>query len=122
MWQVRELVQDFYSSRYASCLKYLRKLKPDFLVDLHLHDHVEPLFEAIQSKARRYARYYAGHGGYGGYDRRRSPRFRHYCKHAITTRHDYMPGLHAMITTRHDTRYEYMAWLHAMTARHTHTP
>ena len=50
MRQVRELVQDFYSSRYASALQYLRKLKPDLLLDIHLHDHVDALFEAIQSK------------------------------------------------------------------------
>jgi len=49
--EVRELVADFYNSKYASCLKYLKKLKPDLLLDLHLHDHVESLLEAIHSKA-----------------------------------------------------------------------
>jgi len=49
--EVRELVHDFYNSKYASCLEYLRKLKPDLLLDLHLHDHVESIFEAIHSKA-----------------------------------------------------------------------
>ena len=38
--QVRELLTDFHESRYASCLSYLERLKPDLLVDLHLHDHV----------------------------------------------------------------------------------
>lgn len=38
--QVREAVNDFFHSRYAACLTYLEKLKPDLLLDLHLHDHV----------------------------------------------------------------------------------
>jgi len=49
--EVRELVNDFYHSKYASCLNYLRKLKPDLLLDIHLHDHVESLYEHIHSKA-----------------------------------------------------------------------
>jgi len=49
--EVRELVHDFHNSKYAACLQYLRKLKPDLLLDLHLHDHVDSLLEAIHSKA-----------------------------------------------------------------------
>jgi len=49
--EVRELVHDFYNSRYASCLKTLEKLKPDLLLDLHLHDHVAALYTDIRSKA-----------------------------------------------------------------------
>ena len=37
--EVRELVNDFYSSRYASCLSLLEKLKPDLLLDVHLRPH-----------------------------------------------------------------------------------
>jgi len=48
---VRELVNDFYASRYASCLAYLEKLKPDLLLDVHLRSHVETLYEDIRSKA-----------------------------------------------------------------------
>ena len=41
--QVREAVYDFYHSRYASCIEQLDKLKPDLLLDVHLHDHVKQL-------------------------------------------------------------------------------
>jgi len=49
--QVREMINDFYGSRYASCLNYLQQLKPDLLLDLHLHDHVASLYQKIRSKA-----------------------------------------------------------------------
>jgi COP9 signalosome complex subunit 1 len=49
--QVRELINDFYGSRYASCLNYLQQLKPDLLLDIHLHDHVTSLYQKIRSKA-----------------------------------------------------------------------
>ena len=49
--QVREALHDFFHSRYASCLALLDKLKPDLLLDLHLHDHVEQLYADIRSKA-----------------------------------------------------------------------
>lgn len=49
--EVREIVHDFYNSRYASCLKTLERLKPDLLLDLHLHDHVATLYTDIRSKA-----------------------------------------------------------------------
>lgn len=49
--EVRELVNDFYASRYASCLDYLENLKPNLLMDIHLHDHVETLYTQIRHKA-----------------------------------------------------------------------
>jgi len=49
--QVRELLQDFYGSRYASCLNYLEQLKNDLLLDIHLHDHVVSLYQQIRNKA-----------------------------------------------------------------------
>ncbi|KAK2983978.1 hypothetical protein RJ640_027303 [Escallonia rubra] len=49
--EVRELIHDFYSSHYASCLDYLGSLKANLLLDIHLHDHVETLYEQIRSKA-----------------------------------------------------------------------
>jgi hypothetical protein len=49
--QVREAVNDFYNSRYASCLAYLERMKPDLRLDLHLHDHVEQLYTDVRSKA-----------------------------------------------------------------------
>ncbi|GAY42097.1 hypothetical protein CUMW_064260 [Citrus unshiu] len=49
--EVRELINDFYSSRYASCLDYLGNLKANLLLDIHLHDHVETLYDQIRNKA-----------------------------------------------------------------------
>ncbi|KAF5451536.1 hypothetical protein F2P56_026637 [Juglans regia] len=49
--EVRELINDFYSSHYASCLDYLGNLKANLLLDIHLHDHVESLYDQIRNKA-----------------------------------------------------------------------
>ncbi|XP_057826657.2 COP9 signalosome complex subunit 1 [Cryptomeria japonica] len=49
--EVRELVHDFYSSRYASCLEYLQNLKSNLKLDIHLHAHVETLYDQIRHKA-----------------------------------------------------------------------
>nr|GMD62038.1 COP9 signalosome complex subunit 1 [Ipomoea batatas] len=49
--EVRELIQDFYTSHYASCLEYLGNLKANLLLDIHLHDHVETLYNQIRNKA-----------------------------------------------------------------------
>ncbi|KAK1365500.1 COP9 signalosome complex subunit 1 [Heracleum sosnowskyi] len=49
--EVRELIHDFYSSHYASCLDYLGSLKANLLLDIHLHDHVDTLYDQIRSKA-----------------------------------------------------------------------
>ena len=49
--QVREAAHDFFQSRYASCLAHLEKLRPDLLLDLHLHDHVKQLYDDVRSKA-----------------------------------------------------------------------
>ena len=49
--QVRELIHDFHASRYASCLKYLEQLRPTLALDVHLHDHVDKLYEKIRHKA-----------------------------------------------------------------------
>ena len=48
---IREAVQDFFHSRYAACLSYLDRLRPDLALDLHLHDHVKQLYEDVRSKA-----------------------------------------------------------------------
>lgn len=40
-----------FCSRYASCLGYLQKLKPQLLLDIHLYDHVGTLYEQISHKA-----------------------------------------------------------------------
>ncbi|VAH17106.1 unnamed protein product [Triticum turgidum subsp. durum] len=49
--EVRELVNDFYASRYGSCLGYLEKLKSNLLLDMHLHAHIETLYKDIRHKA-----------------------------------------------------------------------
>ncbi|KAK9742910.1 hypothetical protein RND81_03G204900 [Saponaria officinalis] len=49
--EIRELINDFYSSHYASCLNYLGNLKANLLLDIHLHDHVETLYKDIRHKA-----------------------------------------------------------------------
>ncbi|XP_020263310.1 COP9 signalosome complex subunit 1-like [Asparagus officinalis] len=49
--EVRELINDFYASRYASCLEYLESLKPNLLLDIHLYDHIEALYAQIRQKA-----------------------------------------------------------------------
>ncbi|XP_039000425.1 COP9 signalosome complex subunit 1-like isoform X1 [Hibiscus syriacus] len=49
--EVRELINDFYSSHYASCLEYLGNLKSNLMLDIHIHDHVEILYDQIRSKA-----------------------------------------------------------------------
>ncbi|VAH05511.1 unnamed protein product [Triticum turgidum subsp. durum] len=49
--EVRELVNDFYASRYGSCLGYLEKLKSNLLLDMHLHGHIETLYKDIRHKA-----------------------------------------------------------------------
>lgn len=41
----------FSCSHYASCLDYLGNLKPNLLLDIHLHDHVETLYDQIRHKA-----------------------------------------------------------------------
>ncbi|KAH9604075.1 hypothetical protein KSS87_010415 [Heliosperma pusillum] len=49
--EIRELIHDFYSSHYASCLDYLGNLKTNLLLDIRLHDHVESLYKEIRHKA-----------------------------------------------------------------------
>ncbi|PIA49569.1 hypothetical protein AQUCO_01300395v1, partial [Aquilegia coerulea] len=49
--EVREIINDFYSSHYASCLEYLNNLKANLLLDIHLHDHIETLYNQIRHKA-----------------------------------------------------------------------
>lgn len=38
-------------SRYASCLEYLGSLRANLLLDIHLHDHVDTLYDQIRKKA-----------------------------------------------------------------------
>jgi len=45
------MISDFYNSKYASCLAYLDVLKNDLQLDLHLHDHINTLYDRVRSKA-----------------------------------------------------------------------
>jgi len=46
-----ECLNDFYNSKYASCLAYIETLKNDLLLDIHLHDHVQILYDKVRNKA-----------------------------------------------------------------------
>lgn len=47
---VRELIYDFCRSRYGACLGALAALKPELLLDVHLHQHVESLYQRIRER------------------------------------------------------------------------
>lgn len=49
--EVREVIYDFYGSKYASCLSHLDQLRETLMYDIHLHDHVQPLYDMIRQKA-----------------------------------------------------------------------
>ncbi|RLN10639.1 hypothetical protein BBJ28_00005218 [Nothophytophthora sp. Chile5] len=47
---LRELISDFYSSNYASCLQTLEKKKPELRLDIYLCEHVDQLCKEIRSR------------------------------------------------------------------------
>ena len=49
--EVRELLYDFYYSRYAACMSHLDRIKGELMLDIHLHDHLEELYAQIRNKA-----------------------------------------------------------------------
>lgn len=49
--QVREVVHDFYNSRYATCFAQLEALRPILACDIHLHDHLNTLYRDVRTKA-----------------------------------------------------------------------
>uniref|UniRef100_A0A0E0M9W1 PCI domain-containing protein n=1 Tax=Oryza punctata TaxID=4537 RepID=A0A0E0M9W1_ORYPU len=49
--EVKGLVNDFFACRYASCMGYLEELKPNLLLDIYMHEHVETLYKEIRHKA-----------------------------------------------------------------------
>jgi COP9 signalosome complex subunit 1 len=49
--EMRELVSDFYGSRYASSLAHMAKLKGDLLLDVYMAPHVAKLYGMIRSRA-----------------------------------------------------------------------
>ncbi|KAG0263794.1 COP9 signalosome complex subunit 1 [Actinomortierella ambigua] len=48
---IRDLIQGFYNSNYAQCLEIMDKWKNDYLLDVHLHSHIQTLFGSIRRKA-----------------------------------------------------------------------
>lgn len=50
---MRETINDFHASRYASMLTHLESMKDDLRLDIHLHHHVNTLFLQIRNRALR---------------------------------------------------------------------
>lgn len=50
---VREIIYDFYHSRYTRCLTTMATIRPELMLDMHLgrEGHVDTLFRLIQRKA-----------------------------------------------------------------------
>ena len=51
--QMREVVYEFYGSRYAACLARLQRLLPLLLLDLHLAPHVVHLYQQARTAYSR---------------------------------------------------------------------
>lgn len=49
--QLREVLQQFYQSRYTSCLKTLQEMRETFMLDLYLSSHLNTLYTMIRNKA-----------------------------------------------------------------------
>ncbi|KAG9284044.1 hypothetical protein G9A89_022818 [Geosiphon pyriformis] len=48
---IRELIHGFYHSKYSLVLDILEKWRNDYLLDIHLHSHLETLYDNIRKKA-----------------------------------------------------------------------
>lgn len=48
---MREIILDFHNSRFTRCLQTMDKIKPELMLDIHLHEHVEILFRMIRRRA-----------------------------------------------------------------------
>ncbi|KAG9320058.1 hypothetical protein KVV02_007291 [Mortierella alpina] len=48
---IRDLIQSFYNSNYTVCLDIMDKWRNDYLLDIHLHSHIEALYTNIRKKA-----------------------------------------------------------------------
>lgn len=49
--QMRDILMNFYNSKYAACLKMLDEIKDSLLLDMYLAIHVKTLYELIRSRA-----------------------------------------------------------------------
>ncbi|KAJ0392982.1 hypothetical protein P43SY_007809 [Pythium insidiosum] len=47
---LRELINDFYSSNYATCLQSLEMMKSEMRLDMYLAEHVDALCQEIRSR------------------------------------------------------------------------
>ena len=48
---IRRAISFFVSSKYSSCLSILDAYRSDYLLDIHLQKHFEPIYSKIRSKA-----------------------------------------------------------------------
>jgi COP9 signalosome complex subunit 1 len=49
--QLRDVILQFYDSRYDGCLKKLEELKDNLLLDVYLAPHVRTLYAQIRNRA-----------------------------------------------------------------------
>lgn len=49
--QLRDILHQFYDSKYASCLKLLEEIKDNLLLDMYLAAHVKTLYMQIRNRA-----------------------------------------------------------------------
>ncbi|KAI5810083.1 26S proteasome subunit RPN7-domain-containing protein [Peziza echinospora] len=48
---IRRAITYFYTAKYNACLSILQAYKNDYLLDIHLHKHVEDIYELVRSKS-----------------------------------------------------------------------
>ncbi|ESZ92994.1 hypothetical protein SBOR_6615 [Sclerotinia borealis F-4128] len=48
---IRRAIQSFVGSKYAACLEILESYRADYLLDIHLQQHVDELYTRIRSKS-----------------------------------------------------------------------
>ena len=49
--EMRDIIEDFWNSRYPQCLSKLDLIKKELLLDIHIGKHVHKLFSLIRQKA-----------------------------------------------------------------------
>ena len=49
--EMRDIIEDFWNSRYPQCLSKLNLIKKELLLDIHIGKHVHKLFSLIRQKA-----------------------------------------------------------------------
>ena len=48
---IRRAITFFVNSRYSACLSILESYRTDYLLDLHLHRHIDALYHLVRSKS-----------------------------------------------------------------------